>query len=213
MGSVDALVVALASLSEEPRQLVLTAPAEWWESANVPEPRPSAVLEPLRLELSGYCLGRRLLFRGKLRGRIQIECGRCGEAYAHDLAEGVSLLLEPLPSHAPHPEGGLVLDEDDLELGRYAGDRIDLTPVLTESLMTAWPMQPRCDEACRGLCPQCGENLNESACACDREGGSRPLAGLAALLRDKSRDEQSRDEQGRDTRRGETGGDEDQGGD
>jgi uncharacterized protein len=188
---VDALVVAVASLSEQPRRFVLEAPLEWWASASLPETLPSDVREPLRLELEGYCLGRRLLFRGRLRGRVDLACGRCGEPYRHALEERVSLLLEPLPSHAPQPEHGLVLDEDDLELGRYAGERIDFSAVMVEAVMTAWPMQPRCGETCRGLCPRCGENLNRADCACARAGVSRPLAGLAALLgRGPARDDE-----------------------
>jgi uncharacterized protein len=37
-----------------------------------------------------------------------------------------------------------------------------------QHLVLALPLAPRCRETCRGLCPQCGTNLNTGACSCDR---------------------------------------------
>jgi uncharacterized protein len=43
---------------------------------------------------------------------------------------------------------------------------LDLTEALREQLMLRVPQYVVCDEACRGLCPQCGANLNETECGC-----------------------------------------------
>jgi uncharacterized protein len=43
-------------------------------------------------------------------------------------------------------------------------------------------MQVLCDEACRGLCPHCGANLNLGPCACPAEEDESPFAALSSLL-------------------------------
>ena len=80
------------------------------------------------------------------------------------------------------PKGGIELDSDDLEVARYAGDTLDLEPLVREILALVWPVQPHCSEDCRGLCATCGCNLNRESCSCTAEPSVRPFAGLARLL-------------------------------
>ena len=46
-------------------------------------------------------------------------------------------------------------------------DSIDLGPVIKEAVISAFPMKILCKEDCKGLCSQCGTNLNHSSCDCD----------------------------------------------
>jgi uncharacterized protein len=137
---------------------------------------------PFALDLRGYRLGRRLLFRGEAIGAVELACGRCAEPYTHEFREPVELLLEPAPGSQELGEGGIELDPDEPGVGRYSGEELDFTPVLLETLALEWPMQPRCTDNCRGLCSVCGINRNLTACSCDVEKGSRPLAALGQLL-------------------------------
>lgn len=38
---------------------------------------------------------------------------------------------------------------------------IDLSPLIAEELILAMPVKPLCREDCKGLCSECGEDLNE----------------------------------------------------
>ena len=78
------------------------------------------------------------------------------------------------------------IDYEDIEIGQYSGDALDFGPLILEIVSLAWPMQPRCSETCRGVCPVCGRNRNEEACNCESGEASRPFAGLDQLL-EKSR--------------------------
>jgi len=179
------LRVSVASLRDTPRTLELRADSDWWTEHSRGDAEGELggrLLAPFELHLDAHAVGRRLLFRGKVTGLLELVCGRCTEPFRYALEEPVTLLLEPLPSHAEAPEGGIALDPDDLELGRYAGEELDFGPVLLETLLTSWPMQPRCSEACRGLCPSCGANLNLAPCGCDVQEGNRPFEGLGELL-------------------------------
>lgn len=43
---------------------------------------------------------------------------------------------------------------------------IDLGPDIREEIILDYPFQPLCSPKCKGLCPQCGRNLNEGGCSC-----------------------------------------------
>ncbi len=182
------LSIQLESVKESPRRFRLESDAGWWEQVRETL-RESQVglLTPFALELSGYRVGARLLFRGEASGAVELHCGRCAEPYTHQFREPIELLLEPSRKHSAVPQPGIELDADDPGLGVYSGDELDFEPVLSDILALAWPMQPRCVEGCRGLCPVCGTNRNLSACACDASEGSRPLAALGHLLGESKR--------------------------
>jgi uncharacterized protein len=43
---------------------------------------------------------------------------------------------------------------------------IDLDPEIREEIILDCPVKPLCTPDCKGLCPKCGENLNEGGCSC-----------------------------------------------
>jgi uncharacterized protein len=43
-------------------------------------------------------------------------------------------------------------------------------------------MTPLCDDACKGLCPQCGRNLNEGTCDCQPDTSDDRFSALRQLL-------------------------------
>jgi uncharacterized protein len=177
------LNVRCETVKETPRHFRLKAGTTWWASVRELFRDPDAGLAaPLVVEMDGYRLGARLLFRGRVTGEISLRCSRCGEPVALHVSEPLELLLEPAQNPAQIPEGGIELDPEDLELGRYAGDELDFGPVVLEILSLAWPMQPLCSESCTGLCPMCGAVRSRQACSCDTRQASRPFAGLGQLL-------------------------------
>ena len=64
-------------------------------------------------------------------------------------------------------EGEREVEEDDLATAFYDDDQIDLTHLIMEQFQLALPMKALCAEACKGLCPQCGTNLNTGSCNCN----------------------------------------------
>ena len=41
------------------------------------------------------------------------------------------------------------------------GDFADIEALIRDTMVSELPLQPLCEPDCRGLCSQCGENLNE----------------------------------------------------
>ena len=62
----------------------------------------------------------------------------------------------------------------------FQGEEIDLRPAVEEQIVMAIPMKSLCREACRGICLQCGADLNQGDCEC-RQG---PFDNEFAVLKD-----------------------------
>ncbi|HEY3282134.1 MAG TPA: DUF177 domain-containing protein [Armatimonadota bacterium] len=80
-------------------------------------------------------------------------------------------------------------DQEDEEAGAdelkdlFDGAFLDLNELGRQYLHLAIPTSHLlCSEGCKGLCPQCGVDLNKEQCGCVRPTGESPLAGLAQFL-------------------------------
>jgi uncharacterized protein len=59
---------------------------------------------------------------------------------------------------------------------------LDLNPLARECLLLDVPLQPVCRPGCKGLCSECGNNLNESPCSHPTAEVDPRLSGLKSLL-------------------------------
>jgi uncharacterized protein len=69
----------------------------------------------------------------------------------------------------------------DLDEEPFDGHTLDLEPTLREQILLALPMDTLCGESCRGLCPSCGENLNDATCDCQPDMADPRWAKLREL--------------------------------
>jgi uncharacterized protein len=99
---------------------------------------------------------------GSVRAELGFECDRCLAPVTVPIEQSFDLLYIPPLQSGEEKE----LAEKDLSIGFYQGDVINADDVVREQIELALPMARLCSERCRGLCPQCGANLNESQCAC-----------------------------------------------
>lgn len=65
------------------------------------------------------------------------------------------------------------------------GDLIDLSDSIREQVFLSLPMKNTCKADCRGLCPQCGQNLNYQECNCRHESFNPQFLKLKSLLSQK----------------------------
>jgi uncharacterized protein len=66
-------------------------------------------------------------------------------------------------------------------MGFYEGDGLELNDVLREFVLLALPMQKLCTENCKGICPVCGQNRNQSECSCQSNAGDDRWAALKEI--------------------------------
>ena len=103
--------------------------------------------------------------RGKLTASLELQCARCVEPVAQNVARSFELLYRPLGADAGRDE--LSVTAAEAEIGYYQGDGVMLEDVLREQVLLALPLKVTCRPDCKGLCPQCGSNLNLEQCSCD----------------------------------------------
>ena len=71
--------------------------------------------------------------------------------------------------------------EDDLYI-RVQSEEIDLYELLREDIILNLPMIHLCKPDCKGLCSQCGANLNYEKCSCNKDSVDPRLEILKTLL-------------------------------
>ena len=115
--------------------------------------------------------------------QLEINCARCLEPVIRDVARQVDLLYRPIQTVSEGADE-ISVTQAEADIGFYRGDGLLLEDVLREQLLLALPLKTVCSEECKGLCPHCGKNLNQSACDC-REERSDPRWDALKQVRDK----------------------------
>ena len=137
---------------------------------------------------------------GRVQTRLKLECGRCLEPFEMPVDSAFELRYVPAPGVAepqtPAPGRGrdgqergreghdeeAEVAEDDLTTAFYKDETLDLGELMHEQFVLALPMKPLCSEACQGLCPECGTNLNKGTCSCKPAWTDPRLAALQGIL-------------------------------
>ncbi len=112
---------------------------------------------------------RGILVRGNLRTATIVECVRCLEPFPLQ----ISLDLEELYVFPPTPKAELTVGEDGI---------LDLAPLLRAEVILHIPIKALCKPDCKGLCPECGQNLNLATCTCRSDRIDPRMEALKILL-------------------------------
>jgi uncharacterized protein len=118
---------------------------------------------------------------GTVATELELQCSRCLEPFRLPVNAPFDLLY--LPAAQASTETEREVGDEDLETSYYENDAIDLNQLLREQFYLVLPMKPLCRDECRGLCPQCGTNLNIGACDCAPVWEDPRLAPLRELGR------------------------------
>ena len=135
---------------------------------------------PLQVALHYMRSGEDLLFDGTLSADLAGQCARCLEEFPLALSRPFSWVLLPA-----NPQGVFgretELNQEDLAASFYSGDSVDVSLLVREQFFLSLPSSPLCQETCKGLCEQCGVNLNSEECSCPPGWADLRLAALATL--------------------------------
>ena len=118
--------------------------------------------------------------KGRVSTQLELSCSRCLDAF--EIAVDAAFELRYVPQGENSGEGEREIAEDDLTTAYYRDGMLDVVDLLREQFQLVLPMKPLCSDACRGMCPQCGTNLNKTECACKPQWEDPRLAPLKSLL-------------------------------
>lgn len=119
---------------------------------------------------------------GKLSTSVEMACARCLEPVTQGVQREFDLLYRPLGADAGRGETPVAGTE--AEISYYEGTGLMLEDVLREQVLLAVPLKAICRQDCKGLCSQCGANLNTAKCSCS-EPVEDPCWSALKELRDK----------------------------
>ncbi len=116
----------------------------------------------------------RVLLDGRLMFASRFECDSCLEPYEESQDFHFKIDFEYL---APSDPYWLTEEhqcpEAEMDVVVLQEPEIDILAMLEQQVILSAPAKRLCSEACRGLCPSCGQNFNKGTCSCrDREQNS-----------------------------------------
>jgi uncharacterized protein len=150
-------------------------------------------IEPseINLDLPGYSLEEAVVFaghaakaddgvyvEGTIRGTVHPECSRCLTTFEMPLELDMNVVYVPEEERTGKQSETL---DPDSNLSFYEGDSIDLLREIKDLILTSLPIKPICRPDCKGICPQCGADLNAAACKCEQHRGVSPFDKLKEL--------------------------------
>ena len=139
-------------------------------------------IEPLEVMATAELLESQIRIEGNLETKIELVCARCLEPVVEEVSRTFDLFYAPVPKvEKPTIDQ---LKDDETEIGFYKGEGLFLADVLREQLLLALPLKVICQSDCRGLCPNCGANLNHEECHCETHATDPRMAPLARLKQD-----------------------------
>jgi len=127
-------------------------------------------ISPLAVRVEACGTERRLLVAVSVRAEAQLPCARCLEP-ADAVIEGTLRYFFSLRRDVGDEKAGKADGDEEIILLDAWEDEIDLAPLIWEVLITSLPATALCSPGCKGLCPECGTNLNKYTCDCKREKG------------------------------------------
>jgi uncharacterized protein len=131
----------------------------------------SLKLQIQKLQDEYYC-------QGTVQMPVEEECSRCLNLFDTDLTGDLNFIIKTGDDKSLLSR---VNDEDVIHV-KPGEPVVDLNNLIREALILSLPLKPLCDEDCKGLCPNCGVNLNEESCDCQNEESDERWEGLKDLL-------------------------------
>lgn len=134
---------------------------------------------PVKAQLFVSTTEQEVLVTGTVEVELETECSRCLASIREAMNLEVCVVYHPADEvdSAKHE-----LHDDEMDMGFYQGDELDLQELIREQITLNKQMKPLCKEDCKGICPKCGVDLNAGTCTCIQKETDPRLEVLRKLL-------------------------------
>ncbi len=131
---------------------------------------------PLTVDAVAELAGKEIRIRGHISVRLEAVCDRCLDRAEIPVERDFDLPYRPMAEIAREEE--FEVAQDELEVGFFSGEGVNLADVVKEQVILSVPMKVVCRPDCLGLCPVCGANRNIEQCSCSTQHEDSPFAFL-----------------------------------
>lgn len=125
------------------------------------------VTQPAEVKGNVNQAGHEVFVSGHVETRAQLECDRCLQLV--ELPVSADFALEYITGSDYESSSAAALSEEELAVSVFDGESIDVDEIVKEQILLAVPARTRCREECKGICPECGTDLNARQCNCADE--------------------------------------------
>ena len=115
--------------------------------------------------------------RGEAAAEINQECDRCLEQFARKIQGHFRIIVTDNSDMTSVASSS----DSDVVIFPLEKNQVDISSILLDSIVLGRPMKDICNNDCKGLCAECGINLNQSDCKCENEAFDERWAPLKEL--------------------------------
>ena len=162
----DSLKINVVILPDSGLHLAFSESADWFNACFPADAQPEFCLIRADGDFLITRSGDTIFIRGSLDATLGMDCSRCLEPARLEVGGSFAYTLLPAQTET---RDDLELRAEDLEIGSYQGDFIDVAPLICEQIVLMTPMKVLCTQECKGLCPHCGVNRNRVLCHCQAD--------------------------------------------
>lgn len=133
--------------------------------------------EPVTVKVRYFFDGEGFSLDGELSSSIKMNCTKCDAGFVQPFTVEFSERFLRVTEQ----------EAEELDCYSFSGETLALDKMVQDLILLNAPMYGLCKPDCKGLCPVCGTNLNNTQCSCTLPDDSNPFAvlkGLAELLKE-----------------------------
>jgi len=142
------------------------------------------IVVPIHLEAAVSKFEKEVTIEGRIATTVEMSCVRCLKLH-HEVIDDLFEVIYRPRIETEKQSDEIELDETDLNVSYYEGESISMATLLRDQILLLLPVKPLCKPDCAGLCPSCGQDLNEGPCPCSKDTLDPRLAGLRQLLKEE----------------------------
>jgi len=131
--------------------------------------------EPLHIDIFIDRIEQVFRFKVGIKTKACYKCDRCLDEFYFNFEEKAEQIYQLGHSDLDEDDEIIILPENTIE--------IDITPVIKDIFFISRPLKRICNEDCKGLCANCGVNLNHETCNCQNQKADPRLEKLKVFLK------------------------------
>lgn len=120
-----------------------------------------SLAEPIEVCGSIRNFGGTLELEAKAHASLIMTCDRCADEYKTEFDFSISESFKETEDFTEDEEN------QNPDINYFSGDTLDIENIVYTALVLSLPSKHLCKEDCKGLCTECGTNLNIAECTCD----------------------------------------------
>ena len=147
------------------------------------ESRDFKFIDSLKFSVNIEKKPKKIMVNGEVKTEIQLICDRCLENFSFKIDDFFDYIFFLTKIEVTHKNKEFKLKKDDMDIDFIEDNILPLKDIIFGQIYLNIPIKKLCSVNCKGLCPNCGINLNFAKCNCLNFKEYNPFTKLKELLK------------------------------